>query len=196
MRTLIVLVALALGTACQTAPFVWVDDLTSSKVSETPAYRIHAGDRVEVSVFKQTDFSVTRTVRSDGRISVPLIGDVLVAGLTPTDASVAISGKMRESELVLDPKVTVSVEGGRQPIATVLGEVKTPGQYVVEPGDNLLQLLGKAGGLSEFASLSAIYVVREGHEPRRIRFSYKKLAGGLGKGLSFRLHDGDVVVVE
>ena len=182
--------------SCQTAPFVWVDDLPE-RSSEPPAYRLRAGDEIKIDVYGQKELSVARIVRPDGHASVPLIGDVPVGGLTPSDAAASIVARLTEAELVLSPKVSIAVEKvGVVPLVTVLGEVKEPGQYALDPDDNLLEVLGKAKGLTEFAALDSVYVIREGHAPPRIRFSYKRLSRGLGTGLTFRLLEGDVVVVE
>jgi polysaccharide biosynthesis/export protein len=81
----------------------------------------------------------------------------------------------------------------------VLGEVKGPGMKDLEPGSGVLQALALAGGFTDYAQLDGIYVLRrqpESPAPQRIRFDYEAVSRTQGKGASFVLHTGDVVVVE
>lgn len=191
---LLALVGLSPLLACQhDASFVWVDALEAEALTPQP-YRLRAGDDVSVRVWSQDSLATDTRVRPDGRITVPLIGDVMLAGLTPHDASEVI--RQRLDGIVLEPKVTVTVQGVRPYEVMVLGEVKTPGRYVITEGDTVLHVLAKAGGLSEYASSDAIYVVRRVPRKMRVRFSYDDLVRGAGRGLEFPLQDGDIIAVE
>lgn len=196
MKTKALLLALTccLGSGCiHLDPYVWVDDLPEDAYQPDP-YRIQPGDTLHVSIWNQDELTGDVRVRPDGRITLPLLGDVSVAGLTPTDAADTI--KRRLDGLVLNPAVAVAVREGHVPRVSVIGEVRTAGQFPLERDETVLHLIAKAGGLTEFAQPDAIFVVRKGDEQRRIRFSYDEISRGKGRGLEFRLRDGDVIVVE
>jgi polysaccharide biosynthesis/export protein len=180
------------GCAHEESAFVWVDDLKPQALEPVP-YVIQPGDQVNIAVWNQANLSTLARVRLDGRATVPLVGDVMLAGFTAPGASLVIT-KMLQG-LVLNPRVTVSVLETRPATLTVLGEVKTPGSYPVLMRDTLLDMLAKAGGLTEFASEDGIYLIRRGSEPQRIRFDYGRLTAGEGRGIRFRLEDGDIIVV-
>ena len=182
-----------LGACRHDTSFVWVDDLEADALTPQP-YRIRAGDDVSVRVWRQDSLATDTRVRPDGRITVPLIGDVMLAGLTTHDGGEVI--RQRLDGLVLDPKVTVIVQVARSYEVMVLGEVKAPGRYTLNEGDTVLHVLAKAGGLSEYASSDAIYVVRRSPQKMRVRFAYEELLRGQGRGLDFPLQDGDVIAVE
>ncbi len=191
--TILALVCL-LGSGClHLDPYVWVDDLPEDAY-QPDAYRIQPGDSLHVSIWNQEELTGDVRVRPDGQITLPLIGDVPVAGLSPTDASDII--KRHLDGLVLNPAVAVAVREGHVPRVSVLGEVHTAGQFTLDRQETVLHLIAKAGGLTEFAQPDAIFVVRKGNEQKRIRFSYDELSRGKGRGLEFRLRDGDVIVVE
>jgi protein involved in polysaccharide export with SLBB domain len=78
----------------------------------------------------------------------------------------------------------------------VLGEVKTPGRFTLNNNEGMLDLLARAGGLSMFANEDAIYVIQRANPGPRIRFRYSDLVAADPASLRFRLHDGDVVIVE
>lgn len=190
------LLALAclLGSSCiHLDPYVWVDELPEDAYQPDP-YRIQPGDTLHVSIWKQDNLTGDVRVRPDGQITLPLVGDVSVAGLTPTDAAETITRRL--DGLVLNPAVAVAVREGHVPRVSVIGEVRTAGQFPLEREETVLHLIAKAGGLTEFAQPDAIFVVRKGDERRRVRFSYDELSRGKGRGLEFRLRDGDVIVVE
>lgn len=180
-------------SGCAHGPYTWVDDLPDEAIGPEP-YRIRSGDQLEVQVWNQEQLTTEARVRRDGKITVMLLGDLPVAGLTPQEATELV--RERLDGLVVDPRVSVSIREDRPDHVTVLGEVQTAGRYPVERGETVLHLLAKAGGLTDFADPNGIYVIRREPEPMRVRFSYAKLAGGVGSGLAFTLKDGDVIYVE
>ncbi len=169
-----------------------------SQASRKPAasrppmeYRIGVEDVVEVSVWKEPELSTTAPVRPDGRITVPLAGEIKAAGRTAKQLEREIAGKL--AERIASPVVSVGVKevGGR---VFVLGEVARPGVYPLRGALNLLEALALAGGLTEFADPDDIVVLRRAAADgeRRIRVSYGDAVGG--KAL-FDLLPGDTVVV-
>jgi polysaccharide export outer membrane protein len=185
-------VALAVLAGCgSSGSYLWVDDLPKS--SSVEVYRIAVGDTLNVRVYNQENLSTHSKVRSDGRIAVPLVGDVEVRAKTPAVVAREIEGRLKQ--YVVSPAVTVTVEESQPTTVAVLGEVAHPGVYTVDPSSGVLQALAAAGGFTDFASRESIYVVRK-LPPQRIRFSWTALLDGDKQADAFRLHKGDVVVVE
>jgi polysaccharide biosynthesis/export protein len=174
--------------------FVWVDDLNAADLLPEPD-RIEGGDRISVLVWNQERLSGEFAVRGDGNVTLPLLGDVAVAGLTPAGTGQQIERRLAADALVVNPKVTVSLVSLRPPLVSVLGEVRTPGLFEIRRGEGVLQALSRAGGLTPYADTDAIFVVRQRPERQRIRFSFQSLAHA-GNGTTFILRDGDVVIVE
>lgn len=185
--------AAALLVGCAHDGYTDVDELPERALAPA-AYRIQNGDQLIVTVWNQENLSGEVNVRPDGNITLPLIGDVAVAGMTPPACAKEIARRL--NGLVLDPKVAVSVAQTREPTVSVLGEVRDAGTYPLRRGEGVLEVLARAGGLSEFADRERIFVIRRQGEPLRVRFSYHKLVRSEGAAIAFALQDGDVVVVE
>ncbi|MEZ4272500.1 MAG: polysaccharide biosynthesis/export family protein [Myxococcota bacterium] len=174
--------------------YVWVDELPD-KAAEPQVYFIRGGDELSVLVWNQERLSGRVVVRqNDGLATLPLVGDVALAGLTTQAAAAQITRALHG--LVVDPKVTVSLEKGTQPTFAILGAVRNPGTYPLEDGNGVLQAIARAGGLTEFADDDEIYLLRKQPKPQRIRFDYDRLTAQDGRGTNFAMRDGDVVVVE
>jgi polysaccharide export outer membrane protein len=184
---------LCVAAGCATSgPYVWVDDLPDQAFEHTP-YRIHTDDRLNVLVWNQESISGEVRVRPDGKVTLPLVGDIAVAGLTPPACAAQITRRL--DGLILDPKVTVTVSQTKTPTVSVVGEVRDVGEYPVRQEDTVLQILARAGGLTEFSRPDHVYVLRRGAKSVRIRFTYEQLIEGTGRALSFKLRDGDIVIV-
>ena len=187
------LVLLASSSCETTRNYVWVNDLPSKALVPSP-YRVQVGDALVVNVWGQASLSQEVVVRPDGSITLPLIGDVRASGQAPNALAQDIGRRL--TGMVIDPKVSVSVKTSREPTISVVGEVKTAGSYPLRPGEGVLEVLARSGGLSEFANKDRIFVIRRQGEPMRVRFRYDSLASGDGAGLAFTLQDGDILVVE
>ncbi len=174
--------------------FVWVDEYTEPPAPAEKPYVIAVGDVIQVRVFNQDQLSARVRVRSDGKVSLPLLSDVDAAGYTPVALSQRLEIQLRE--LVKTPAVTVSLEETKPQTVMVIGEVVRPNAYPLEAGSGVLQGLANAGGLTPDASTDRIFVLRQIPTPARIRFSYEKLRHQEGRAATFRLRAGDVVVVE
>ena len=162
-------------------------------------YRIAPGDVLAVRVWNQDSMSDAHArVRDDGKISVPFLQDVDVAGTTPSELSQRLQTKLKT--YVVNPVVTITVEEVRALRVSVLGEVSKPGQYALDRGAGVLAALAAAGGLTDYAHRDEIFVLRntpgEARGPTRIRFRYSVLVAGERPAASFRLKPDDVVVVE
>jgi polysaccharide biosynthesis/export protein len=183
--------SLALLLGCGGGRYVWIDEIPEPRAEGE--YAISSGDLVHVQVFNQESMSTRARVRSDGKIAVPLLGDVQASGKTSAVLSSELAGRFKE--YVNAPIVTTTVEETQPTSVSVLGEVAHPGIYTLDPSAGVLQALAAAGGLTEYASRDGIYVVRHAPPPR-IRFTFSSLVQGEGRPAAFRLRGGDVVVVE
>lgn len=158
------------------------------------SYQIGPGDVLNVSVWKEQDFSRTVPVRPDGKISLPLLNDIAAAGLTPMQLALVVSEKLRN--YVTNPQVTVIVTEVNSHRAYVLGEVVRPGVVQLFPGMRVLQALSSAGGLTQYANQKGIYVLRnDGEQVMRHRFNYKDVIRGESLADNLILKPGDTVVV-
>ncbi len=189
-------------SGCATGEFVWVDSIPDDMLPQDPEYLISPGDMLNIRVFGQDSISGKVKVRSDGKISLPLLNDQMAAGLTP-----AMLANMLVADLktfVVNPVVTVVVEETHPFQVSVLGEVTRAGVYKLEPGADVLTTLALAGGLTPFAHRDRIFVLRRLQGPTRsaatralrIRFRYDSLTRAEGRAAAFQLQDGDVLVVE
>ena len=130
-------------------------------------YRIASGDVVSVRVYGQDGMSTHAKVRSDGRIAVPFLGDVAVAGKTPGALAKEVEGGLKS--YVTTPNVTVSVDEFQPITVSVIGEVAHPGTVAIDRNTGILQVLANAGGLTENADREHIFVLRK---PRRCPGAY------------------------
>jgi len=185
----VLVAALGCGT---TGPYVWARDLKPDEVGSAD-YSIVIGDLLSVKVFNQEPMSTKARVRSDGKISMPFLGDVLVLGKSPATVGHEMEAGLKA--FINSPNVTVSVDEFQPTTVTVLGEVSKAGTISIERNAGVLQALAGAGGLTDNASRDDIYVLREAPVPRRIRFTYDSLVQ-FPPAQTFRLRPGDVVVVE
>jgi polysaccharide export outer membrane protein len=175
------------------APYTWVQSLPRDP-SPVNVTTINPGDLVDVRVFGQPDVSSKGVVRPDGTLTLPLLGQVPVAGQRPEDTAHLLAEKL--TKFVIKPEVTVVIEQSRVSVA-VLGEVKAAGVVELDSPATVLDALAKAGGMTDFADDDSIYVLRKlGPKTQRVRFTYAQLTGADGAALGYHLKLGDVVIVE
>lgn len=175
--------------------YVWFTSIPRAEWgSQPPEYVIGVGDVLTVKVYEQDSLSGTLKVRSDGRVSVSLIGEVVAVGKHPQAFARELEAQLKR--FILSPRVTVNVEQAQPVSVTVIGEVKSGGTLPLEPPPVLLQAMAKAGGLTEFADDERIFVIRQTPVFRRIRFTYKAIVNNESGAAGFMLRNGDVVVVE
>jgi polysaccharide export outer membrane protein len=183
-------------SACATlseAPFVWIYEWTEPGTTSKGEYIIGVGDLLNVLVWDQEKMSARVRVRSDGRVSLPFLDDVPVAGLTPVALARALEDRLKQ--FIVKPQVTVGVEEAKPLNVSVLGQVEQPGLYNLDPGAGVAQALAAAGGLKDFARKDRIFLLRSGRETR-IRMTYDDVTTRTGGAFTLRLRSGDVVVVE
>jgi len=164
-----------------------------SAVDES-TYVIGPQDVVEISVWKEAEVSRTLPVRPDGKISLPLLNDVQAAGLTPVQLQAELTEGLKK--FITAPQVTVIVREVNSRRVFVIGEVTHPGAFPMLPSMTVLQAISTAGGFSQYAKLSGIYVLRDEGGKRTIYpFNYKAVVRGLRAEQNIVLKSGDTIVV-
>ncbi|HZU08560.1 MAG TPA: polysaccharide biosynthesis/export family protein [Pseudacidobacterium sp.] len=159
-----------------------------------PAYVIGADDVLAVTVWKEPELSATVPVRSDGKISLPLLNDVQAAGLTPAQLAADVSEKVRK--FITDPSVTVIVTQMNSRKAYIMGLVNHQGMVRLQANMTVLQALSAAGGLAPFANRKKIYVLRtENGQEEKLPFNYDAVIKGKDSAQNVLLKPGDTVVV-
>lgn len=195
-QTLLML-AMLVGLGCPTKhPFVWASELPPTEVS-IESQPLRTGDTIRLTIpgmDKELDEAGDIEVTADGNIMVPFIGPVRVEGLTPAQTAQQLNSRL--NGIIQNPNARVTVIEPRAPVVAVLGEVRNPGPIDIAHGEGLLTALSRAGGLTEFAHPTKIFVVRVYPEQQRVRFRYEDLVGGIDHSINFQLRDGDVIVVQ
>lgn len=169
--------------------------MPQSEWSTAPGeYIIAPGDTISIRVYDQDPLSAHAKLRSDGRLAMPFIGEVMAVGKTP--AALALELEARLKTFIVSPRVIVNVEDSLPITVSVLGEVGTRGNLSLPAPATLLQALAQAGGPTDFADKDAIFLVRQKPVFRRIRFSYDALLTNEGGAATFPVRTGDVIVVQ
>jgi polysaccharide export outer membrane protein len=169
---------------------------TNGPSVEVPAeYVIGPQDVLGINFWRDTDMTGDVTVRPDGRITLPLIGDLPAAGMTPEALKAAIHAAA--SKLIEDPAITVIVRQINSRKVFITGQVATPGAHVLTGPLTVMQLISLAGGLTEFAKKKDITVMRTEANGKQVvqRFNYNDVAKGKGLSQNVVLKPGDTVVV-
>lgn len=156
-------------------------------------YALGAADIIHVSVWKSPDLSQTVTVGPDGFVSLPLLGELHVAGLTTNQLAQDLSSKL--SSFVVSAQVTVSVVEIHSRLVFVTGQVGKPGAYSLIAPITVLQLIAQAGGLTTYANRKSILILRtENAKLQRLRFNYTSaLRGDMKQDIN--LQPGDTVII-
>ena len=162
--------------------------------NDKETYRIDIGDVLEVHVWQEDALSKEVFVRLDGRISLPLIGDVVAAGKTSMELSRILGEKL--SELVEEPSVSVLIKESNSRIYYMVGNINKPGVYPINTPVNLLQAIAKAGGLGEWADKDDIIIVRRiNGKDEMLSFDYDDFVKGKDLSKNIMIHYGDTIIV-
>jgi len=157
------------------------------------AYRVGPEDVIEVFVWKEPELSTEVTVRPDGRVTLPLAGEVLAAGRTSTELQQEIANSL--SRFLEQPTVTVIVKTVNSSQISVLGEVQRPGRYRIAQHATILDAIALGGGFTEFARRNSVVVLRRtSYGVRKIRVDVRRMLRNGNKPLV--LESGDTVYVE
>jgi polysaccharide export outer membrane protein len=151
-------------------------------------------DVLTINVWKEPDISRSVPVRSDGKISLPLVGEVQAAGLTPLKLEKDIAAKLKN--YISEPEVTVIVQQVNSQKFNILGQVARPGSYALANSPTVLDAIALAGGFRDFAKKKNIYVLRQGASGEsRIPFNYKDVSQGKNMSQNIRLQPGDTIII-
>lgn len=187
--------ALAQGAPGQAAVSP-ASDSNAAAASASPmdsTYIIGADDVVHIAVWKEADLTATEPVRSDGKISLPLLNDVQASGLTPMQLADSLTEKLKK--FVADPRVTVVVTQVNSKRIYLLGEVSHSGPMSITPNMTVLQALASAG-ISQFANTKKIYLLRNiNGKKQKYPIPYRKLIKGDEIEHDYPLQPGDTIVV-
>lgn len=168
---------------------------TPSSTAVTADYRLTPGDKLRVEVYKDAQLSQSLQVRPDGKVTLPLLGDIVATDLTPIQLRDRIAESLKE--YITNPVVTVIVVEASPVMVYVMGEVSQPGSIPMRGQMTVLQALAMAGGFREFANTKDIRILRKGRGNEKsvetIRFNYNDAVKGNTKPVF--LNPGDMVVV-
>jgi polysaccharide export outer membrane protein len=166
----------------------------TAKAHDT-AYIIGNSDVLAITVWKEPEISRSIPVRPDGKISLPLVGELQATGRTPLQLEQEISGKLKS--YITNPDVTVIVQQINSEKFNVLGRVAKPGSYPLTASTTVLDALATAGGFMDFAKQKGVYILRRspGGSQTRLNFNYKDVIKGKHLEENVKLEPGDTVIV-
>jgi polysaccharide biosynthesis/export protein len=157
-------------------------------------YIIGPEDIIAIKVWREQEFSGAKGVRPDGKITMPLIGDIQASGLTPSRLAIqlkeALKGYLNEPEIEVD---VIQVNSKRY---TITGGVNRPGPYPLVTAKHVFEAINDAGGFHEFAKRSDITIIRA--DGTRLKFNYDKFVKGKKdpKNVNVQLENGDTIYVK
>ena len=168
---------------------------TWSAKSSSNDYKIGAGDILEITIWKEPDLSREEVlVRTDGKISFPLLNDVQAAGLTPLEMKRNMEVGLKE--FISNPFVTITVRSPESQKIYILGEVLNTGEYPLTKNLTVLQAFALAGGFTEWASKKEIILMRkEGGKEKIYRINYKNIIKGKDLSQNLKLKADNTVIV-
>lgn len=177
------------------AAAAWAAD---SETASEYRYLIQPSDQLEITVWPYEDLKLIAIVRPDGTISYPFVGELNVSGMSAGELGDRIAEAV--SEYVHEPKVAVNISNFRMPRVYVLGQVKKPGQYDIRPGDNVLDAITRADGITDRAHSAKVGLIRVAEEvgENKAKVAEVNIANLLGKGdipKDYLLQDGDIIYV-
>ncbi len=175
---------------------------TAAPTPRAGAYRINAGDELEIYVWGEERLQRKVKVLPDGTIAFPLVGKVVAQGYLPSEVEAMITNGLRDQYRGQVPQVTVSVVQPSGMQFSVMGRVRSPGTFTPGRYVNVLEALSMAGGPSEFANLDNVLIIRKsGDELRTMRVRLAPLfkMGGdssdIARANILRIETGDTVIV-
>lgn len=187
----------ASGTANSDPPAKAVQPVNHARSAwvDSKAYVIGENDLLDIDVWKQKEISRTIPVRPDGKISLPLVGQIQASGLTPLQLQANITRRLKK--YIENPDVTVIVDDPRSHQFNIVGEVMRPGSFPLTESMTVLDGIAEAGGFKDFAKETKIYVLRPmpGGIRVRILFNYKQVIQGRNLQENVPLKPGDTIVV-
>jgi polysaccharide export outer membrane protein len=185
------------GSGSQTAPADATAPATAPAGTKPhdDSFVIGDDDMLSINVWKEPDVSKSVPVRSDGKISLPLVGEVVAAGQTPLQLEQVIAARLLN--YMTDPQVTVIVQQINSQKYNILGQVAKPGAYSLTVTTTIVDAIAAAGGFKDFAKKKRLYILRQnpaGGEAR-IDFNYQDFIKGKNANQNIVLKPHDTVIV-
>jgi polysaccharide export outer membrane protein len=158
-------------------------------------YLIGPDDVLAISVWKEPEITRSIPVRSDGKISLPLIGDVQAAGRTPMQLEEDIAAKLKD--YITNPQVAVIVQQINSQKFNILGQVVKPGSFPLTAGTTVVDAIAIAGGFKDYAKKKGVYLLRQNSAgiEERFNFNYDKFIKEKNTAQNIRLMPNDTIVV-
>ncbi len=152
-------------------------------------------DVLAISVWKEPELTKAVPVRSDGKISLPLVGEMQATGRSPLQLEQDITAKLKD--FITTPEVTVIVQQVNSRKFNILGEVTKPGSFPLTASTTVMDAIATAGGFRDFAKKSNVYVLRKGPDgvESRLKFNYKDYIKGKATNQNIRLEPNDTIIV-
>jgi polysaccharide biosynthesis/export protein len=169
----------------------------AAEPQSTDDYQLGPEDVLEVLVWKNADLSKVVTVRPDGKISLPLIGDVQAAGFTAVQVQDEITKRLT-AFYQEPPQVSLIVQQANSYVIFIMGQVERPGQYTVKRGTTFLQAIALAGGFTPFAATNDILILRNSSgdaQQRAAKIRYGDILAGKYQENNILLKSGDTIVI-
>jgi protein involved in polysaccharide export with SLBB domain len=158
-------------------------------------YILAPGDTLDLMVYREPDLGMRSKIARDGRVQLPLLGEVKVAGMSVRDAQEHIR-KLYDADYLVDPQIYLNIASYTQRKITVIGQVSRPGSYELQGNESLgiLEAIGMAGGFTRIADTKNIVVKRRtGEKVETIKVNTKRLESP--EGGSFQVLPGDILTV-
>lgn len=173
-----------------------MEDIGDIQVPDVMEYQIGPSDVLSITVWNHEEMNRTLTVRPDGMISFPLVGEILVVGLTPAQLQDVMETALQRYINIVEGEVSVLVDEVHSYKVSVLGRVRLPGRFEFQSQATVLDALAQAGGLTDFASSSDILILRPGPDDvKRIRFDYRQVLRSEEVDGRLFIFPGDIILV-
>jgi polysaccharide export outer membrane protein len=203
ISTVVAMLCLCLGALAQSSPALpaaaslsaRTPDGTHNGLVTVPDYEIGADDVLAINVWKEPDLCRTVPVRPDGKITMPLIGDLQASGRTPQRLQQEIQEGLQAYISV--PEVTVTVQEVRSLKFNIVGQIMKPGSYPLSESTTVLDAIAQAGGVGIYAKTNSIYVLRLRPDGSSVQlpFHYKQVLKGANLSQNVKLQPRDTIVV-
>ena len=182
----------AAGAAVDPAKMAAPAAATKATPPSTRVYIIGAEDVLKIVIWNNTPMSGEFSVRPDGAISIPLLGDVMVAEKTPQQVEQDITRRLIDGQLIRDPHVSVGLTAVHSKKYYIQGEVNKPGSYDLVVPTTIMEGLVNAGGFRDFANTRKIRILRGSQE---FKFNYNQVSHGKNREQNIYLEPGDQIIV-
>jgi len=170
-------------------------DMGASAKAHDEKYIIGNDDVLAISVWKEPELTRAIPVRSDGKISLPLVGETQATGKTPLQLERDITEKLKN--FITTPEVNVIVQQVNSRKFNVMGEITKPGSYPLTASTTIMDAIAIAGGFRDFAKKTGVYILRKGPDGRqtRLNFNYKSFIKGKNPDQNIRIEPNDTIIV-